>query len=136
MADRPVRVVPAVGAVIRDDDGRLLLVRRGHAPQQGRWSVPGGHVEPGETLREAVLREVREETGLEVEVSDELGSVRLPSGAGAVFDVHDFAATVVGGEARAADDADDVGWFSADDLVGMPLTTDLLAILAEYGVEL
>ncbi|MFC9918998.1 NUDIX hydrolase [Agromyces binzhouensis] len=52
-------VVPAAGAVITDDDGRVLLVRRGAAPQRGRWSVPGGRLEPGESFADAAAREVR-----------------------------------------------------------------------------
>ncbi|MHB1912084.1 MAG: NUDIX domain-containing protein, partial [Acidimicrobiales bacterium] len=58
-----------VGAVVVDDD-RLLLIRRGHGPAAGEWSVPGGRVEAGETLAEAVVREVLEETGLEIVCDD------------------------------------------------------------------
>src|SRR2546430_16924216 len=58
--------VPCAGAVVKDQAGRLLLVRRGREPGRGRWSLPGGRVEPGETAAEAAVREVREETGLDV----------------------------------------------------------------------
>ena len=64
----------AVGAVCRHDDA-LLLIRRGRGPAAGEWSVPGGRVEPGETLHEAVVRETLEETGLEVVVDRFLGWV-------------------------------------------------------------
>ncbi len=84
-----------VSAVIVQD-GRVLLVRRGNEPFKGTWSLPGGHVEPGETDREAVKREVREETGLDVEVGGEAGR---SSRATAYF------ATAVGGGMCAGDDA-------------------------------
>ena len=61
-----MQIVPAAGAVVTDSSGRVLLVRRGREPQKGRWSVPGGSAEPGETLREAAAREVFEETGLRI----------------------------------------------------------------------
>src|SRR5258707_14303163 len=88
MAGRPggrrdavtTRVIACVGAVIEDDAGRLLLIKRGHDPGRGLWSVPGGRVEAGETAEEAVVREVREETGLIVVTGPLIGSVRLPGG--------------------------------------------------------
>ena len=60
-----MEVVPGASVVIVDDDGRVLLVKRGRAPQRGRWSVPGGRVEPGESFEAAAAREALEETGLE-----------------------------------------------------------------------
>jgi ADP-ribose pyrophosphatase YjhB (NUDIX family) len=109
------------GAVVRDGDGRLLLVRRGRPPSVGLWSVPGGRVEPGETPAEAALREVREETGLDVVIGDLLATVEIGE-----FLVHDFAATVVGGALRAGDDASDVRWCSFAEAALMPLTPGLL----------
>jgi 8-oxo-dGTP diphosphatase len=67
-----------VGAVIKDDQGRLLLIKRGHEPGAGLWSLPGGRIEPGETDAEALVREMREETGLTVQAGALLGSVRRP----------------------------------------------------------
>ena len=61
-----VRRIPCVGAVIKDETGRLLLIRRGHEPGAGLWSIPGGRIEPGESDLAALVREVREETGLDV----------------------------------------------------------------------
>jgi len=82
------------GLVVRD--GRVLLVRRGKEPYRDHWSLPGGGVEPGETLQDAVRREVLEETGLEVEVGEVVGR------AGGVVA---FFVDVVGGKLRAGDDA-------------------------------
>ena len=73
-------VIPCVGAVIKDEQGRLLLIKRGHEPGAGLWSLPGGRIEPGETDAEALVREMREETGLEVEPGRLLGSVSGPAG--------------------------------------------------------
>lgn len=104
-----------------DAAGRLLLVRRGQAPSAGLWSVPGGRVEPGESAAEAAVREVREETGLDVHVGALLASVEIGD-----YLVHDFAAEVVGGELRAGDDAADVRWCSFDEAALLPLTPGLL----------
>jgi 8-oxo-dGTP diphosphatase len=65
-----------VGAVVIDDD-RLLLIRRGHGPAAGNWSLPGGRVEFGETMVEALVREVQEETGLDVVVGDYIGHIEI-----------------------------------------------------------
>ena len=93
-------VIPCVGAVIKDAQGRLLLIKRGHAPGAGLWSLPGGRIEPGETDAQALVREMREETGLVVEAGALIGTVRRPAGDGDVFDIADYAATVTGGMLR------------------------------------
>lgn len=124
----------AAGAVITDDGGRLLLVLRGREPGRGLWSVPGGRVEPGETLRDATAREVLEETGLTVDVGPELWIAHVPTGDGREYEIHDFAATVVDGRLAAADDADDVAWFAPEELAGLPLVESLLEHLDRAGL--
>jgi len=102
-----------VGAVIVQD-GRVLLVQRGRDPMKGQWTLPGGVLEVGESLVEGVAREVREETGLEIEVLElvelldrihrEDGRVRFH------YVIADYLCRVTGGELHAASDADAVRW--------------------------
>jgi 8-oxo-dGTP diphosphatase len=128
------RTVLAAGAVVRDAAGRLLLVQRGKDPEAGRWTLPGGRVEPGESPAAAAAREVTEETGLVVAVGREWLVIERPAGPDAVFEIHDFVAEPRGGALRAGDDAADVGWFTPAELAGLPLTTDLLAHLGAAGL--
>jgi 8-oxo-dGTP diphosphatase len=123
-----------VGAVIRDDKGRLLLVKRGHEPGAGLWSLPGGRIEPGETDAEALVREMREETGLEIAPGPLLGTVRRPAGDGDVVDIRDYTATVTGGTLMAGDDAADARWVSAADLGSLAITEGLVEALTDWGV--
>ena len=122
-------MIRCVGAVIRDDRGRLLLIKRGHEPGLGLWSLPGGRVEPGESDAQALFRKLREETGLTVAPGHLIGTVRL-----SVYDIWDYAATVTGGVLTAGDDAADVRWASAADMTRLPLTEGLLDTLAAWGV--
>lgn len=125
---------PILGAsVVIVADGAILLVQRGHEPQLGRWSVPGGRVEPGETLAEAAAREAYEETGLEVRIGAELWDLTITDG-DRTFEVHDFAATVTGGSLRAGDDAAAVRWIPLDELDLLSLTEDLLGYLTRGGI--
>lgn len=126
--------VAAAGAVVRDERGRFLLVRRGTPPQQGRWTLPGGRVEPGESTAQACAREVAEETGILVEVGREWLVLERPGPAGVTYEIHDFLAEPVGGTLRAGDDAADAGWFSPDEMAELPLTTDLLGHLGRAGL--
>jgi ADP-ribose pyrophosphatase YjhB (NUDIX family) len=127
-------VVPCVGAVVVDAAGRLLLIRRGHAPSAGLWSVPGGRVEAGESLTEAVVREVREETGLAVRPGAVVGRLSIPGG-GVVYDVTDFACELVGPPADpvAGDDAADVLFADPATLEGLACTPRLLETLRAWG---
>ena len=123
-----------MGAIIKDPRGRLLLIKRGHAPQAGRWSLPGGRVEPGESDQQAVIREIREETGLEVQCDQLVGSVERRWPPDAVLEIRDYAATVTGGTLGAGDDAAEVRWVSPAELGRLPLTSGLAETLAGWGV--
>ena len=130
-----MRLIGCVGAVIKDADGRLLLIRRGHEPGKGLWSLPGGRIEDGETDAQAVVREVAEETGLAVTPGRLIGSVRRPGAApGTEYDIRDYAAHVTGGTLLPGDDADDARWIPPGDLAALPLTGGLLPALRSWGV--
>jgi 8-oxo-dGTP diphosphatase len=131
VVNRPIR---CVGAIVTDAGGRLLLVQRGHEPEAGRWSLPGGRVKPGESDADAVVREVREETGLAVAPGALVGSVERPGPAGTVYDIHDYAAAVIGGRLAAGDDAADARWIGRAELAGLVLTTGLAETLTGWGV--
>ena len=127
-------MIPCVGAVIKDDQGRLLLIKRGHAPGAGLWSLPGGRIEAGETDAEALVREMREETGLAVEPGQLVGTVRRPAQDGDVLDIRDYAATVTGGTLHAGDDAAEARWVAPGELESLPLTEGLVEALTSWGV--
>jgi 8-oxo-dGTP diphosphatase len=128
--------VPCVGVVVLDRLGRLLVVRRGHAPSAGRWSIPGGRVEPGETLEVAAVREAREETGLDVVVGEVAGQVELPGMDDQVYDVTDFIATTADPTAVPApgDDAMEVQWVTRDELAALDTSPGLVDTLESWRV--
>jgi ADP-ribose pyrophosphatase YjhB (NUDIX family) len=125
--------VVGVGAVVWKD-GEVLLIRRGHAPRKGSWSLPGGRQELGETVHETALREIREETGIEIRILGVAAVVDLIEKDGDAITHHytviDFNAEWLAGEARAGDDADAVAWVRPDRLDGYELTPKLREVIA------
>ncbi|WP_410675193.1 NUDIX hydrolase [Amycolatopsis sp. cmx-4-68] len=116
--------VRCVGGIVFDAHGSLLLIRRVNDPGSGQWSLPGGRVEPGESDKEAVIRELREETGLDVIPGTLVGSVtRGP------FEIHDYACEVAGGVLTPGDDASDARWSDAADLTALDAAGELVDAL-------
>jgi 8-oxo-dGTP diphosphatase len=127
-------LIACVGAVVHDPSGRLLLIRRGHAPHTGRWTLPGGRVEPGETPEQAIEREVLEETGLTVRAGAVIGRVVL-AGEGVRYDVVDLVCTLAGPPVPVAgDDATDAVFADAATLARLPCTPRLVDTLHGWGV--
>jgi mutator protein MutT len=126
-------VVGVGGVVVRD--GRALLVRRGKEPLYGRWTVPGGTVELGETLEEAVVREMEEETGLRVEPVALLTVFdRIERDGGRVvhhFVIVDYLCRWLSGEARAASDALEVAWVSEAELAAHDVPSKAREVVRE-----
>lgn len=131
--------LPSCHALIRDGD-RILLVQRGRPPLEGCWGLPGGGIELGETVEEALCREVREETGLDVAVErllgyadgidrDEMGRVRYH------YVILYVEAKVRGGRLAPADDAKDARWLTTREVSALPLTDSVERALAWAGLK-
>ena len=126
--------IVAVGAVVVDDE-RLLLVRRGHGPAAGTWAIPGGRVRPGETLVEAVLRELREETSLEGLCGALMGPVELIDDDGEHLVVLDYRVDLTeSAEPRAGDDAVEVRWVPLMEVAEMRLAPGLAEFLHDHAI--
>jgi 8-oxo-dGTP diphosphatase len=122
----PERPVVGVGGVVIAD-GRALLIRRGNPPLEGEWSIPGGTLEVGEMLLDAVRRELAEETGIEVRVGDliEVFERIFPDGEGQPkyhFVIVDYLCEAIRGTARAGSDVTDVAWAAESELQKYLLT--------------
>jgi 8-oxo-dGTP diphosphatase len=114
-------------------DGSLLMIQRGKDPYAGRWSIPGGRLEHGEYLTDAVRREVLEETGVEVEVGELLGILELWRDPHYV--ILDYVATPAGDdEPRPGGDASDARWVSLEDVPSMECTPRFVETLRGWGV--
>ena len=129
----PSRPFLGVGALIFDG-GRLLLVERGHEPLKGYWSLPGGILETGETLEQGVRREVREETGLDVETLSifEIFQRIMPDAAGKTeyhYVLIDYLCRPMGGSLAAASDVSRVVWVTQPELAQYRLTDGTLAVV-------
>ena len=131
--DYPDRPIVGVGAVIVES-GRALVVRRGTEPLKGEWSIPGGAVELGETLRQAAVREAKEETGLEVEAGEVLEVVdRIMPDPQQNIQYHyvlvDFLCRRISGEARAAADASELRWITPEELEGFSIADSAAVVI-------
>jgi 8-oxo-dGTP diphosphatase len=129
----PKQPLIGVGAIIVDA-GKVVLIKRGHAPSAGEWSVPGGVLEVGETMREGVIREAREETSLHVEPLDLLGVYDrlLRDDCGQVlyhYVLIDFLCRVVSGNLHAAGDADEARWFQPKETAALNLPPDTTEVV-------
>jgi 8-oxo-dGTP diphosphatase len=134
----PEMPIPGVGAVVFRED-KILTVKRGQEPSKGKWSIPGGRIELGETAYEAARREVMEECSVEVEIErvldsvdniirDEDGRIRYH------FIIIDLLARYVSGEIRAASDAEECRWVTPRELVKLDITPMLRDMLKRTGL--
>lgn len=129
-------VVPSVVAVVADDLGRILMI---HKTDNDLWALPGGGHEIGESIRDTVVREVREETGYDVEVTDIIGTYTNPNHVMAYDDGEvrqqfsiAFSARLVGGQLRTSDESKEVAWISENDLDALPVHPSMRMRIQHY----
>ncbi len=130
------RVPTAAASAVIVRDRQVLLVKRGHEPGQGEWSIPGGLIELGETIHDAVRREVSEECGIEIDVERVLGAFdRVVRDADGRVRFHyiliDVLATPAGGAPRAGSDADDCRWVTREEMENLHITSQLRVLLRQ-----
>ncbi|QNE18394.1 NUDIX domain-containing protein [Kribbella qitaiheensis] len=125
--------VECVGALVYDEQRRLLVVQRANEPGRGLWSLPGGRVEAGEDDPTALTREVAEETGLAVEIGPLVGEVERGAPGGRVYVIRDYQASAVGGVLAAGDDASAAKFVSREEFEDLPTTTLLASTLAQWN---
>lgn len=132
MSDRPRLAVGAVVIDQRADGPYVVLARRSQPPRVGQWSLPGGKVEFGESLHDALAREIREECGLDVSVGRLLEVIEIVQrGEQPVhYVILDYECRVVGGELRAGDDASEVAWVAAYDLAEYAVTDAVARVVS------
>lgn len=126
--------VPCAGGIVLDNRLRLLLILRGQAPSAGTWSLPGGRCHDGESPDLACVREVAEETAVQVEIVRWVGRVERDSPAGAVYVIDDYLCRPVGGRVLAGDDAADARWVTLAELDDLPLAPGVREALAGWSM--
>ena len=121
----------AVGAVIFNNEGKVLLVKRKNPPNKGSWAIPGGKVKYGETLEEAVKREIKEETNLDVKVKEPLAIVEIIK-EGFHYVIIDFICEIIGGEVKASSDAEEAKFFSIEEIKELKTSPTTIEMLTRY----
>lgn len=128
LMDRPL---VAVGGLI-SEDGKFLLVKRSKPPNAGTWAIPGGKVEYGETVQEALKREIMEETGLQVEPEKVVALVQIIK-EGFHYVIFDFSCKVIGGKLEASSDAKDSKFFSLEEIRSLETTPSTIEMIERYA---
>ena len=134
----PESPVAGVGVVVFKE-GRILLIKRGKEPNKGKWSIPGGGIELGETIYDAARRETREECSIEIEIERVLDTADniIRDGEGRIkyhYTIIDLISRYKGGEIKAQSDAEECGWFTTEEAAGLDMTPMLRAMLERQGI--